>query len=186
MIKTQGVGSMYKGLSAGLLRQATYTTARLGIYNNIFEYAKELNDNKVCLPLLLNGGGGAGAADCGACLLRRAVQTCTLWCLPCKQAAGAVVCGRSTAGQRRGSKAITFKRWPHASVHTTSLLMFSPSDPPSPHLVPAAAAPVAEGGVRPDRRWPGRPGRLPRRSVAHPHAGKPERCLASLPCRSKL
>lgn len=29
LIKAQGVGSLYKGLSAGLLRQATYTTARL-------------------------------------------------------------------------------------------------------------------------------------------------------------
>ena len=47
MIRNQGVGSLYKGLSAGLLRQATYTTARLGIYNNIFEAAKKMNDNKV-------------------------------------------------------------------------------------------------------------------------------------------
>jgi solute carrier family 25 oxoglutarate transporter 11 len=47
MIRTQGMGSLYKGLSAGLLRQATYTTARLGIYNKIFEAAKEMNDNKV-------------------------------------------------------------------------------------------------------------------------------------------
>ena len=53
MIQTQGVGSLYKGLSAGLLRQATYTTARLGIYNNIFEAAKKHNDNKV-------GGSPAG------------------------------------------------------------------------------------------------------------------------------
>lgn len=52
MVKTQGVGSLYKGLSAGLLRQATYTTARLGIYNNIFEAAKQYNDNKVRLRLL--------------------------------------------------------------------------------------------------------------------------------------
>ena len=47
MVKDQGMGSLYKGLSAGLLRQATYTTARLGIYNNIFEAAKVYNDNKV-------------------------------------------------------------------------------------------------------------------------------------------
>ena len=47
MVRNQGVGSLYKGLSAGLLRQATYTTARLGIYNNIFEAAKKYNDNKV-------------------------------------------------------------------------------------------------------------------------------------------
>jgi hypothetical protein len=32
MIKQEGPGALYKGLSAGLLRQATYTTARLGIY----------------------------------------------------------------------------------------------------------------------------------------------------------
>ena len=32
MIKQDGPGALYKGLSAGLLRQATYTTARLGIY----------------------------------------------------------------------------------------------------------------------------------------------------------
>ena len=55
LIKKQGVGSLYKGLSAGLLRQATYTTARLGIYNNIYEAALAHNDNKV----------GAGAMACG-------------------------------------------------------------------------------------------------------------------------
>jgi hypothetical protein len=27
--KTEGFGALYKGLSAGLLRQATYTTARM-------------------------------------------------------------------------------------------------------------------------------------------------------------
>ena len=43
------MGSLYKGLSAGLLRQATYTTARLGIYNNMFEAAKTYNEGKVNL-----------------------------------------------------------------------------------------------------------------------------------------
>ncbi|KRT79703.1 mitochondrial carrier protein [Oryctes borbonicus] len=33
----EGVLAMYTGLSAGLLRQATYTTARLGIYTWLFE-----------------------------------------------------------------------------------------------------------------------------------------------------
>jgi solute carrier family 25 oxoglutarate transporter 11 len=37
MIKADGPGALYKGLSAGLLRQATYTTARLGIYNTLSE-----------------------------------------------------------------------------------------------------------------------------------------------------
>lgn len=35
IIATEGVGALYKGLSAGLLRQATYTTARLGIFRTI-------------------------------------------------------------------------------------------------------------------------------------------------------
>ncbi|KAF2286236.1 hypothetical protein GH714_012166 [Hevea brasiliensis] len=33
MLKEEGFGAFYKGLSAGLLRQATYTTARLGSFN---------------------------------------------------------------------------------------------------------------------------------------------------------
>jgi solute carrier family 25 oxoglutarate transporter 11 len=35
LIKNDGFFSLYKGLSAGLLRQATYTTARLGIFRTI-------------------------------------------------------------------------------------------------------------------------------------------------------
>lgn len=32
IIRTEGVAAVYSGLSAGLMRQATYTTARLGTY----------------------------------------------------------------------------------------------------------------------------------------------------------
>jgi solute carrier family 25 oxoglutarate transporter 11 len=35
IIAKDGFFAMYKGLSAGLLRQATYTTARLGIFTVI-------------------------------------------------------------------------------------------------------------------------------------------------------
>jgi len=35
----EGISGMYSGLSAGLLRQATYTTTRLGIYSYLFEKA---------------------------------------------------------------------------------------------------------------------------------------------------
>jgi len=35
----EGISGMYSGLSAGLLRQATYTTTRLGIYTYLFEKA---------------------------------------------------------------------------------------------------------------------------------------------------
>jgi len=37
ILKNEGIIGMYSGLSAGLLRQATYTTTRLGIYTWLFE-----------------------------------------------------------------------------------------------------------------------------------------------------
>ena len=37
IIKNEGVTTLYNGLSAGLLRQASYTTTRLGIYTWLFE-----------------------------------------------------------------------------------------------------------------------------------------------------
>merc|ERR1711973_850210 len=37
IIKNEGFSTLYNGLSAGLLRQATYTTTRLGIYTWLFE-----------------------------------------------------------------------------------------------------------------------------------------------------
>jgi len=37
IIKNEGVATLYTGLSAGLLRQALYTTTRLGIYTSLFE-----------------------------------------------------------------------------------------------------------------------------------------------------
>ncbi|XP_077326820.1 mitochondrial 2-oxoglutarate/malate carrier protein [Lithobates pipiens] len=37
ILKKEGVRGIYTGLSAGLLRQATYTTTRLGIYTILFE-----------------------------------------------------------------------------------------------------------------------------------------------------
>ena len=40
IIRQEGALALYKGLSAGLLRQATYTTARLGTFNSISESLK--------------------------------------------------------------------------------------------------------------------------------------------------
>jgi len=37
IIKNEGFVAMYSGLSAGLMRQATYTTTRLGVYTWLFE-----------------------------------------------------------------------------------------------------------------------------------------------------
>lgn len=47
IIAKEGFGSLYKGLSAGLLRQATYTTARLGIFNSLSDALRTYNDGKV-------------------------------------------------------------------------------------------------------------------------------------------
>ncbi|XP_012282868.1 mitochondrial 2-oxoglutarate/malate carrier protein [Orussus abietinus] len=41
ILKNEGVLAIYSGLSAGLLRQATYTTTRLGIYTWLFEIASK-------------------------------------------------------------------------------------------------------------------------------------------------
>ncbi|KAK6057617.1 hypothetical protein COOONC_04865 [Cooperia oncophora] len=40
IIRNEGVLAVYNGLSAGLLRQATYTTTRLGTYTYLFEHFK--------------------------------------------------------------------------------------------------------------------------------------------------
>ncbi|CAG2108993.1 unnamed protein product [Medioppia subpectinata] len=37
VVQNEGFGGLYAGLSAGLLRQATYATVRLGIYSTLFE-----------------------------------------------------------------------------------------------------------------------------------------------------
>lgn len=37
IVKNEGVLALYSGLSAGLLRQATYATTRLGMYTWLFE-----------------------------------------------------------------------------------------------------------------------------------------------------
>jgi hypothetical protein len=65
IIAKDGFGSLYKGLSAGLLRQATYTTARLGIFSQITEMAKKANDGKN-LPLWQKAACGLTAGGMGA------------------------------------------------------------------------------------------------------------------------
>ncbi|XP_077998025.1 mitochondrial 2-oxoglutarate/malate carrier protein-like [Glandiceps talaboti] len=40
IVKNEGVFAVYTGLSAGLLRQATYTTTRLGVYTMLFDMFK--------------------------------------------------------------------------------------------------------------------------------------------------
>ncbi|KAJ6702763.1 MITOCHONDRIAL DICARBOXYLATE CARRIER-RELATED, partial [Salix viminalis] len=65
MLKNEGFGALYKGLSAGLLRQATYTTARLGTFKILTSKAVEANDGKP-LPLYQKALCGLTAGAIGA------------------------------------------------------------------------------------------------------------------------
>lgn len=63
VIKNEGISTLYNGLSAGLLRQATYTTTRLGIYTWLFEtFSSEGNPPGFFMKAAL----GMSAGGCGA------------------------------------------------------------------------------------------------------------------------
>lgn len=42
--RNEGVLALYNGIGAGLLRQATYTTTRLGVYTSLFERLQRTNE----------------------------------------------------------------------------------------------------------------------------------------------
>ncbi|GMH29337.1 hypothetical protein Nepgr_031180 [Nepenthes gracilis] len=67
MIQSEGISAFYKGLSAGLLRQATYTTARLGTFRILTNKAVAANDGKP-LPLYQKAICGLTAGAIGACV----------------------------------------------------------------------------------------------------------------------
>jgi len=63
VIKNEGITTLYNGLSAGLLRQATYTTTRLGIYTWLFEtFTSDGNPP----GFFMKAGLGMAAGGCGA------------------------------------------------------------------------------------------------------------------------
>lgn len=65
IIRNEGFGKLYTGLSAGLLRQATYTTTRLGVFNTLSERLVAANDNKP-LPFWQKAAAGLTAGGIGA------------------------------------------------------------------------------------------------------------------------
>ncbi|GAB4835108.1 hypothetical protein Ancab_000016 [Ancistrocladus abbreviatus] len=67
MLRDEGLRAFYKGLSAGLLRQATYTTARLGSFKVLTNKAIAANDGKP-LPLYQKALCGLTAGAIGACV----------------------------------------------------------------------------------------------------------------------
>lgn len=56
LVRTHLLDRLYSyhnaSLSAGLLRQATYTTTRLGAYNALFEYFRYADISVICTYLL--------------------------------------------------------------------------------------------------------------------------------------
>lgn len=65
MLQKEGLGAFYKGLSAGLLRQATYTTARLGSFRILTTKATQANEGRP-LPLYQKALCGLTAGAIGA------------------------------------------------------------------------------------------------------------------------
>ncbi|KAI8847745.1 mitochondrial carrier domain-containing protein [Chytridium lagenaria] len=66
IIKSQGFTSLYTGLSAGLLRQATYTTARMGLFNTFVSFAQSRNPNNAPATVMQKAMAGLGAGALGA------------------------------------------------------------------------------------------------------------------------
>lgn len=64
IIRTEGVMALYTGLSAGLFRQATYTTTRLGVYNSLSENMASADGKP--LPFWKKAFMGVTAGACGA------------------------------------------------------------------------------------------------------------------------
>eukprot|EP00798_Chlamydomonas_sp_ICE-L_P030096 gene30096-35061_t len=65
IVKSSGVGALYKGLSASLMRQGTYTTARMGIFQSITTSLKERNGGAP-IPLWQKALAGLTAGGMGA------------------------------------------------------------------------------------------------------------------------
>ena len=65
IVAKEGFTGLYAGLSAALLRQATYTTARLGLFQTFHDELVKRNDGKA-LPLVQKAGAGLAAGGLGA------------------------------------------------------------------------------------------------------------------------
>lgn len=61
VVRSEGVLGLYNGLSAGLLRQATYSTTRLGVYQSLFDYFSGPDGKPPGLIMKLGMGVTAGA-----------------------------------------------------------------------------------------------------------------------------
>lgn len=61
VLRNEGIFGLYNGLSAGLLRQATYSTTRLGVYQSLFDYFSGADGKPPGILMKLGMGVTAGA-----------------------------------------------------------------------------------------------------------------------------
>lgn len=64
IVSSEGVAGLYRGISAAVFRQATYTTARLGIFTSLMAHLRTQNDGNVGLGSTMCAGviaGGIGS-----------------------------------------------------------------------------------------------------------------------------
>lgn len=67
LYKTEGLGSLYTGLSAALLRQAIYGTARIGLHRTFSNILIERNEGKQ-LSFALKAASGMGSGSLAVCV----------------------------------------------------------------------------------------------------------------------
>jgi len=66
MVKTEGIGSIYKGVDAAIGRQMVYGTARIGLHRTFSDTLVEMNDGKPIgfLTKTLSGMASGSIAVC--------------------------------------------------------------------------------------------------------------------------
>ncbi|XP_028029320.1 mitochondrial 2-oxoglutarate/malate carrier protein-like [Bombyx mandarina] len=74
--RKEGVRGFYRGLTAALFRQATYTTGRMGCFNSLLEYYKSTYGGtpnfatKICLGMVAGGVGAFAGTPAEVALVR--------------------------------------------------------------------------------------------------------------------
>ena len=146
IVKQDGFGALYRGLSAGLLRQATYTTARLGIFQGLSDYLKKANDGKA-RALHLTQPCNTGLCDCGfLCSMLTMTQSHSSCCAHWRPSPSNWSKAKAQGMQSRGMLPV--------------------------QALPA----LAEGGCRAHSWWAGCTGWVPCRSHAHSGCRQTLRC----------
>jgi solute carrier family 25 (mitochondrial oxoglutarate transporter), member 11 len=67
MVKNDGISSVYAGLSASLMRQAIYGTARIGLHRSISDYLEKANEGKQ-LSFATKAAGGMASGAIAVCI----------------------------------------------------------------------------------------------------------------------